>query len=132
MELSKLLKQFELRIQNSQRPTKDAEGKLVALEKRSSPEELTSYLEFAQESLCELFKLHRVPNNPPGDLVLHSATMQWLMSQALVEAGREWVVEDHGVAMAPPALSKHLLDQYQLEQETFSSKLSPILSYKLD
>ncbi len=47
-----------------------------------------------------------------ADVIVEGAVIQALASQALIERGREFKIEDHGVMMDPPQLSEILNTQY--------------------
>jgi hypothetical protein len=46
------------------------------------------------------------------DILVEGATLMGLASQALIERGREYVINDNGVSFTPPTMSEMLMTQY--------------------
>lgn len=46
------------------------------------------------------------------DILVEGATLMALASQALIERGREYVINDNGVSFTPPTMSEMLMTQY--------------------
>lgn len=47
-----------------------------------------------------------------ADVIVEGAVIQALAAQALIERGREFKIEDHGIMMDPPNMSEMLNTQY--------------------
>ncbi len=62
------------------------------------------------------------------DILVERATLDALASQALIERGREFVINDNGVSFTPPTVSELLNTQYNTLLTNFYEKLKYIKS----
>lgn len=57
------------------------------------------------------------------DIIVEGATLMALASQALIERGREYTVNDNGVSLTPPTVSEMLMTQYNTLLTNYYDKL---------
>ena len=60
------------------------------------------------------------------DILVERATLEALASQALIERGREFTINDNGVAFTPPSMSELLETQYSTLLSVYTDKLKYI------
>ncbi len=60
------------------------------------------------------------------DILVEGATLMALASQALIERGREFTINDNGVSFTPPSISELLTTQYSTLLTNYDTKLKMI------
>src|SRR5205085_2720673 len=73
-------------------------------------EDLESFLNLATNATSAVLKTTFDVGFTNPDLVVEYAAYLALTSRSLLEKGREYAFEDHGIVLQPPNVSQHMFD----------------------
>jgi hypothetical protein len=88
-------------------PKKDASAK-ASVAPLLSDDDLKVFLEHGENATKTAMNISEVPDHY-SDLVIEYAMYMALMSNSLIEKGREFAFLDSGVTFTPPALADHMM-----------------------
>ena len=120
MNINKLLKSLRARLSNDGKAKSfDSFGNVQYIScSIFSVDMLTTFLD------TSLMDFNQIPfftgftweNSPAiaqfGEIIIEGATLQALASKALLERGREMVINDQGISFTPPSVSELMMTQY--------------------
>ena len=132
--INHLLKSLRARLNSSgKHRTTDEYGNVVYKDcDIYSTDDLVSFLAQALSMFNEtpMFTLFTFDDTPIieqfHDILVQGATLIALSSQALIERGREWTVNDNGIGFTPPTVSEMLSTQWSAELSNWTERLKYI------
>jgi len=132
--INNLLKTLNRRLKNKgKRRTTDEYGNVVYKDcDVFSDDELVTFLCDALAQFNEIphFTYFTYDDTPIIEefhhVIMQGALYMALASQALIERGREWQVQDNGIGFTPPTMSEMLNTQYQKELDNWYDRVKLI------